>query len=465
MKRTSFSALILLVGLMSAAQVRAQTWENRNALKLVLPSNATDPSKTLTILAPSITGSSFSWTLPDGNSSGILVNGGTGTLSWTQSLTGLTIENSTIGATTANSGRFTSITTTTGGANFNSNGITNAGAISGATTLAASTSITSPIHYGGSAGNDELSLRSTSSATHASDLISFYSNAVERMRLTNGGNLLIGNTNGTNMLSIGSTSQFTVSSAGAITGTSLALGSGGITATGAIAGATSLTLSGAISGGTTYSGSGDITSTTGKLITGSNSNAGNVKIGDGAATNHFAILAAATQAADRTFTIQDPGAAANVVVERAGGGEIQVAGTAAIGGSDLTNATTTPASTGLSFAVGAGETWAIQAYINFSCTSTHGAVFTISSSAGTFTYDLSAAGRGNATTYLCGRMTDAGTTTSPIFNVTATDAQAIISGLVKSTSASTITINYQAGTSATTVSIHPGSVLKAEKVN
>lgn len=466
MKRTRFFAIVFIVVSLSARMVSGQTWENRNALKLVLPSSATNPTKTLTIQAPTITGSSFTWTLPDGNASGILTNGGTGTLSWTQSLSGLSIDNTPIGATTANTGRFTSITTTTGGADFNSHGITNtgsitgattitlsgaisggtsfsgsgditstqgklitgsnsnaghvkigngaasnffadliigsgglsadrtytiptsqdanatfaittatpttnvlmkwngtagnttnssitddattvstsegisstgtagfttgatsnagklviqsgdgtashattltsgaaaaravafpdaagrislttsagtalftgptsahtftlpdadatlvttttinnntlpasltsinvnsggitnAGSIGGATTVAASTSVTSPILYGGSAGNDALSLRSTSSGSHSTDLISFYTNATETMRLTSGGNLLIGNTNGTNMLSVGSSSQFSVSSAGAITGTSLTLGSGSLSTVG-----------------------------------------------------------------------------------------------------------------------------------------------------------------------------------------------------------------------------------------
>src|ERR1051325_566246 len=216
MKRTSFSALILWVSLVAAPPLlRAQSWENRNALKLVLPSNATDPTKTVTIMAPSISGSSFSWTLPDGNASGFLYNGGTGTLTWSSSLTGLTINNSSIGATTASTGRFTSITTTTGGADLNSHGITN---------------------------------------------------------------------------------------------------------TGALAGVTSLSLSGAVSGGTSYSGSGDITSTQGKLISGSNSNAGHVKIANGAVSNFFAdvVTASGGLTADRTYTVPtSPDANATFVVTTA----------------------------------------------------------------------------------------------------------------------------------------------------
>src|ERR1044071_6063391 len=83
MNRTGLYRVLCIAILASAPLlVRAQAWENRNALKLVLPSNSSDPSKTLTILAPSITGSSFSWTLPDGNTSGVLQNNGSGILSW-----------------------------------------------------------------------------------------------------------------------------------------------------------------------------------------------------------------------------------------------------------------------------------------------------------------------------------------------------------------------------------------------
>src|ERR1041385_6950957 len=80
-----------------------QAWANSNVVKLIFPSSGNDPAKTMTILAPTITGSSFSWTLPNGNAIGLLLNSGTGTLSWSAG-SGNTFLTTTAGGSLAWSG-------------------------------------------------------------------------------------------------------------------------------------------------------------------------------------------------------------------------------------------------------------------------------------------------------------------------------------------------------------------------
>jgi hypothetical protein len=79
---SSVTGLVVALCLLVTTAAFGQSWANAHAVKLVLPSNANDPSKTLTIQAPSITGSSFSLTLPNGNTNGVLQNDGSGNLSW-----------------------------------------------------------------------------------------------------------------------------------------------------------------------------------------------------------------------------------------------------------------------------------------------------------------------------------------------------------------------------------------------
>ncbi len=77
-----FALLVLSTG------ARAQTWEYKYADKLFLSSAASDETKKLTILAPTLGSSATitfpgaTLTFPASNAGGLLANGGTGTLSW-----------------------------------------------------------------------------------------------------------------------------------------------------------------------------------------------------------------------------------------------------------------------------------------------------------------------------------------------------------------------------------------------
>src|SRR5258706_325458 len=72
----------------AAPSASAQTWENKYADKVLLSSAGSDETKTLTILAPTLSASGTvifpgtDLTFPATNASGVLINGGTGTLSW-----------------------------------------------------------------------------------------------------------------------------------------------------------------------------------------------------------------------------------------------------------------------------------------------------------------------------------------------------------------------------------------------
>ncbi len=90
-----------------------------------------------------------------GTSGQVLVSGGTGAPSFTSSLSGLTIDNSTIGLTTPLAGAFTSATT--------------------------------PNIYGGSMAGSELNLQSTSNVSPAGDYITLNAGGVEQARITSTG--------------------------------------------------------------------------------------------------------------------------------------------------------------------------------------------------------------------------------------------------------------------------------------
>jgi hypothetical protein len=60
---------------------RAQAWDDDYALKIVLPSDGSDPSNTLTLKAAPLSGNS-TLIFPSANASGVLTNDGSGTLSW-----------------------------------------------------------------------------------------------------------------------------------------------------------------------------------------------------------------------------------------------------------------------------------------------------------------------------------------------------------------------------------------------
>jgi hypothetical protein len=109
----------------------------------------------------------------------------------------------------------------------------------------------------------------------------FYTNSSERLRITSGGNILIGNTSGTSLLSVGSAAQFTVDSTGNVVGTSF---SGPLTGnvTGNVSGSAA-TFTGSLSGDVTSTGmvtSIDSTVVTGKVLTGYVSGAGTVAATD-----------------------------------------------------------------------------------------------------------------------------------------------------------------------------------------
>src|SRR5579883_3222000 len=101
-----------------------------------------------------------------GSSGQLLISGGSGAPSFTSSISGLTITNSSIGSSNPSTGAFT--------------------------TLTASTSTTTPVLYGGTANGASLNLQSTSGGTPSGDYITLTTGGSEKIRLDNGGHFGIG---------------------------------------------------------------------------------------------------------------------------------------------------------------------------------------------------------------------------------------------------------------------------------
>ena len=102
---TAAVVLTILVGLTSRAS--AQTYDRQHASTIVFAGSGTDPVNTLSFVAPPLTGTPSitlpgqSLVFPATNVLGMLWNDASGNLSWLTTLTGLTINNSTIGGTSS----------------------------------------------------------------------------------------------------------------------------------------------------------------------------------------------------------------------------------------------------------------------------------------------------------------------------------------------------------------------------
>ena len=179
------------------------------------------------------------------------------------------------------------------------------GAVSGATTVSASTSMTSPIHYGGSAANSTLTLQSTS-GNGTSDAIN--------MKVGNNGAMQALNINTSGVVGIGSTQQLTVGQTGNLStsGTIATTGSGTITSAGLLTGSAGLTVSGGNTSLNNNDGANTVnigTGTTTGVVTIGNTTGG-VAIGSGAAikkvltgTSTTTTMPAVTVSAKTTVSI------------------------------------------------------------------------------------------------------------------------------------------------------------------
>ena len=192
MNRLKLLASIVSCGLMLAVpKANAQTWEDVHARSIILLGSGGDVTHTLTLQAPSLSGSS-TLTFPSANASGFLSNDGSGTLTW-----------STLVASSLTPGSNNTFLVTNGSssvtwlglnadATLTGNGIASALGINLAhanTWAAAQTfpSITSPVLYGGSAAGSALNLQSTSNGSPSGDYVTVTAGGIERMRVTSTG--------------------------------------------------------------------------------------------------------------------------------------------------------------------------------------------------------------------------------------------------------------------------------------
>src|SRR5579883_1121711 len=101
--RISILFVTILAVALGATSAQSQTYKPDWATKIVLPSGGTDPSNLFTITAGSITGA-HSWTLPtgDGGNGWVLTTNGSGTLSWTNPASGITLAGDVTGSAGSN---------------------------------------------------------------------------------------------------------------------------------------------------------------------------------------------------------------------------------------------------------------------------------------------------------------------------------------------------------------------------